>query len=137
MKTDIVVVSAVRTPFGKFGGSLRDIDCYDLSAMVMKEALRRVNLEGRFVDEVYWGVGDTAACKDVYTPVVARQALLKAGLPPETASCSLDKACVSAMSAVQLGARGIRVGDMDVALCGGVTTFSREPLILRNLRWQG
>ncbi|MFH1486343.1 MAG: beta-ketoacyl synthase N-terminal-like domain-containing protein, partial [Chloroflexota bacterium] len=137
MKTDIVVVGAVRTPFGRFGGSLRDIDCYDLSAMVMREVLRRANLNGSVVDEVYWGVGDTAACKDVYTPVVARQALLKAGLPPETTSCSLDKACVSAMSAVQLGARAIRVGDIDVALCGGVTTFSREPLILRNLRWQG
>lgn len=137
MKTDIVVVSAVRTPFGRFGGSLRDIDCYDLSAMVMKEVLRRVNLDGRMVDEVYWGVGDTAACKDVYTPVVARQALLKAGLPPETTSCSLDKACVSAMSAVQLGARGIKLGEIQVAIGGGVTTFSREPLILRNLRWQG
>lgn len=137
MDTDIVVVSAVRTPFGKFGGSLRDIDCYDLSAMVMKEALRRIDLDGSTVDEVYWGVGDTAVCKDVYTPVVARQALLKAGLPPETTSCSIDKACVSAMSAVQLGARAIRVGDIQVALCGGATTFSREPLILRDLRWQG
>lgn len=137
MPKDVVVVSAVRTPFGKFGGSLRDVDCYDLGAAVMREVLARVNVPGDSVDEIYWGVGDTSSCKDVYTPVVARQSLLKAGFPPETTSCSLDKACVSGMTAVQLGFRAIRSGEIDAAVGGGVTTFSREPLIVRRLRWEG
>jgi len=137
MAKEVVVVSATRTPFGKFGGALKDYDCYDLGAIVMREVLQRVNVPGNIVDEIYWGVGDTAACKDVYTPVVARQSLLKAGLPPETTSCTLDKACVSGMSALQLGFRAIRSGEIKAAIGGGVTTFSHEPLIVRNLRWKG
>jgi acetyl-CoA C-acetyltransferase len=136
-RDDIVVVSAVRTPFGRFGGSLKDIDCYDLSAIVMKEVISRVSLDGSLVDEVFWGVGDTSCCKDPYTPVVARQALLKAGLPPETPSCSLDKACVSAMSAVNYGCRTIRAGEGEVILAGGVTSFSTIPFLLRGQRFQG
>lgn len=137
MAEEIVVVSAVRTPFGRFGGSLKDFDCYDLGAISMREVLQQIDVSGNTVDEIYWGVGDTAVCKDVYTPVVARQSLLKAGLPPETTSCSLDKACVSAMTAIQLGMRSIQAGEIDVAMGGGVTTFSPEPLILRNQRWDG
>lgn len=133
---DIVVLSTARTPFGKFGGFLKDFDCYDLSAIVMKEVLARVKLEGDEVDEVFWGVGDTTCCKDPFTPVVARQALLKAGLPPETPSCSLDKACVSAMSAVNYGCRTIRSGDGEVILAGGATSFSTVPFLLRNRRFQ-
>jgi len=137
MSENVVVIEGVRTPFGRFGGSLSNFDIYDLSAMVMKEVLRRANLDSSVVDEVYWGVGDTAQCKDVYTPVVARQALIKAGLPPETVSLSLDSACCAAMTATQLAWRAIRLGDIEVAITGGVTMFSQEPLILRKLRWKG
>ncbi len=111
MEREVVIVSAVRTPFGKFGGSLKDFDCYDLGALVMRKALDQVNIPGNMVEEVYWGAGDTSSCKDVYTPIVARQSLLKAGLPPETTSCTLDKACVSGMSAVQLGFKAIKYGE--------------------------
>jgi acetyl-CoA C-acetyltransferase len=76
-------------------------------------------------------------CKDVYTPVAARQTLLKAGLPPETPSISLDKACVSAMSAVKLGGMAMRLGEVEVAIGGGATSFSQEPLIVRGLRFNG
>lgn len=136
-KDDIVIVSAVRTPFGRYGGSLRDFDYFDLGAIPMREVIKRVNLDPGVVDEVFWGVGDTSVCKDVYTPVAARQTLLKAGLPPETPSISLDKACVSAMSAVKLGAMAIRLGEIEVALAGGATSFSQEPLIVRGLRFNG
>jgi acetyl-CoA C-acetyltransferase len=94
-----------------YGGSLKDFDYFDLGAIPMREVLKRVNLEPKVVDEVFWGVGDTSVCKDVYTPVAARQTLLKAGLPAETPSLSLDKACVSAMSAVKLGVMAIKLGD--------------------------
>jgi acetyl-CoA C-acetyltransferase len=136
-KKDIVMVSAVRTPFGRYGGALKDFDYFDLGAVPMKEVLGRVSLDPKVVDEVFWGVGDTSVCKDVYTPVAARQTLLKAGLPAETPSLSLDKACVSAMSAVKLGAMAIRLGEIEVAIGGGATSFSQEPLIVRGLRFSG
>ena len=137
MYKDIVIVSAVRTPFGRYCGSLREYDYFDLGALPMKEVLERVHVAGDQVDEVYWGVGDTSVCKDVYTSVAARQTLLKAGLPPETPSVSLDKACVSAMSAVHYGCRAMVAGEIECAIGGGATSFSQEPLIVRGLRWKG
>ena len=139
MVKEVVIVSAARTPFGRYGGSLKDIDYYDLGAIPMKEVLDRVKIkpESGTVGEVFWGVGDTSPCKEVYTPVAARQTLLKAGLPPTTPSISFDKACVSAMSAVKLAATAIRDGEIDTAIAGGATSFSREPLILRNVRFNG
>lgn len=137
MYKDIVIGSAVRTPFGRYGGSLRDFDYFDLGALPMREVVKRVNLEPQVVDEVFWGVGDTSPCKDVYTPVAARQTLIKAGLPPETPSIALDKACVSAMSAVKLGCMAMKLEEIEVAIGGGATSFSQEPLIVRGVRFQG
>jgi acetyl-CoA C-acetyltransferase len=135
--SDVVIVSACRTPFGRYGGSLQNIDYFDLGAIPMKEVLKRVNVAPNTVAEVFWGVGDTSACKDVYTPVAARQTLIKAGLPHETASISFDMACVSAMHAVKLAGMTMKAGEIDCAIAGGATSFSREPLILRNLRFGG
>ena len=137
MYKDIVIVSAVRTPFGRYCGALKEFDYFDLGALPMKEVLARVNISGDQVDEVFWGVGDTSVCKDVYTSVAARQTLLKAGLPAETPSISFDKACVSAMSAVHYGCRAMAAGEIECAISGGATSFSQEPLIVRGLRWKG
>jgi len=134
---EIVIVSACRTPFGRFCGSLKDMDYYDLGAVSMKEVYKRVNVDPGVVEEVFWGVGDTSVCKDVFTPVAARQTLLKAGLPAETPSISLDKACVSAMSAVKLATMTIRLGEIDAAIAGGATSFSQIPLIVRGTRYSG
>ncbi|MEW5912435.1 MAG: thiolase family protein [Thermodesulfobacteriota bacterium] len=134
---EIVIVSAARTPFGRYGGSLKGLDYFDLGAIPMAEVLKRVNLPPETVEQVFWGVGDTAPCKDVFTPVAARQTLLKAGLPPETVSLSLDKACVSAMSAIHLGCMAMKAGEIQAAIGGGATSFSQEPLIVRNLRFGG
>jgi len=135
--SDVVIVSALRTPFGRYGGSLRDFDYYDLGAIPMREVLKRVKVDPSTVSEVFWGVGDTSACKEVYTPVAARQTLIKAGLPHETASISFDMACVSAMHAIKLAAMEMKAGEIDCAIAGGATSFSREPLIVRNLRFNG
>jgi acetyl-CoA C-acetyltransferase len=134
---ETVIVSAARTPFGRYCGSLKEMDYFDLGAIPIKEVLNRLNLESKIVDEVFWGVGDTSVCKDVFTPVAARQTLLKAGLPSETPSISIDKACVSAMSAAKLASMAIKLGEIDVAIAGGATSFSQEPLIVRGLRYQG
>lgn len=134
---DTIIVSAVRTPFGRYGGSLKDIDYYDLGAIPMREVLKKVNLSPDIVNEVFWGVGDTSPCKDPYTPVAARQSLIKAGLPDETPSISFDMACVSAMHAVKLAAMSFKLREIDTAIAGGATSFSTEPILVRGLRFEG
>ena len=134
---DVVIVSAVRTPFGRFGGSLSDIDYYELGAIPMREVLKRVNVSPNVVNEVFWGVGDTSACRDPYTPVAARQSLIRAGLPHETPSISFDMACVSAMHAVKLAAMTIKLGETETAIAGGATSFGQSPLVVRGLRFNG
>ncbi|MGI5911619.1 MAG: thiolase family protein [Syntrophomonadaceae bacterium] len=136
-KDDIVCISAVRTPFGRFGGSLKDIDIYDLGAVAMKNAMKRINLNPELIDEVWWGNGDTTNCKDPYTPVVARQTMLKAGISPETPSLAFDQACTSAMSTVKYGARSIKLGEASIIMTGGSTSFSTVPFLLRGIRWEG
>ena len=134
---DVVIVSAVRTPFGRFGGSLRDFDYYELGAIPMREVLKRVNVSPDKVDEVFWGVGDTSACRDPYTPVAGRQSLIRAGLPHETVSISFDMACVAAMNAVRLAALEMKAGEIETAICGGATSFGQSPLVVRGLRFGG
>ncbi len=136
-ENDVVIVSAVRTPFGRYGGSLRDFDYYELGAIPMREVLKRVNLAPDKVDEVFWGVGDTSACRDPYTPVAGRQSLIRAGLPHETVSISFDMACVSAMNAVRLAALEMKAGEIETAICGGATSFGQSPLVVRGLRFGG
>jgi acetyl-CoA C-acetyltransferase len=137
MYKNIVIVGATRTPFGRFGGSLKDFDYFELGALPIREMIYCVGIEGNEIDEVYWGVGDTSVCKDVYTPVAARQTLLKAGLPFSTPSVAIDKACVSAMSAIHYGCRAMVAGEIQSAIGGGATSFSQEPLIVRGARWNG
>ncbi|MFA7076927.1 MAG: thiolase family protein [Syntrophomonas sp.] len=136
-KDDIVCVSAVRTPYGRFGGSMKDIDIYDLGAIPMKNAMERINLDPKFIDEVWFGNGDTTNCKDPFTPVVARQTMIKAGISPETPSLAFDQACTSAMASVHYGTRSIRLGAAKIVMTGGSTSFSTVPFLLRGLRWEG
>lgn len=136
-REEIVVTGAMRTPFGRFGGSLRQVDIYDLGALAMSAAVEKSNLSPEQVDEVWWGCGDTTNCKDPYTPVVARQSLLKAGLLATTPSVTLDKACVSGMSAANYAIGRILLGESDIALVGGATSFSTVPYLARNMRWEG
>lgn len=137
IKEEIVVVSAARTPFGRFGGKLKTVDIYDLGAAAMKAAVEQAGIPADKIDEVWWGCGDTTNCKDPFTPVVARQSLLKAGIPATTPSVTLDKACVSAMSAANYAIGRILLGEVDIVLAGGATSFSTVPYLARNLRWQG
>jgi acetyl-CoA C-acetyltransferase len=134
-KNDVVVVSAVRTPFGKFGGTLKDIPSIDLAAMVMREALQRVNVKGDEVEETYYGSAVPGEV-GLETDVPARQATLKAGMPADHVSITLDRACCSSLSAVRLGYRAIRAGEVEVALGVGAENMSRTPLIVPPyVRW--
>ncbi|MGD1119076.1 MAG: thiolase family protein [Dehalococcoidales bacterium] len=134
---DVVIVAAARTPFGRFGGSLANIDYYELGAIPMREVIKRAGVKPEVVNEVFWGVGDTSACRDPFTPVAARQSLIKAGLPHETVSISFDMACVSAMHAVKLAAMEMAAGEIDTAIAGGATSFGQSPLVVRGLRFGG
>lgn len=134
---DVVIVSAARTPFGRFGGSMRDIDYYELGAIPMREVIKRAGIKPDVVNEVFWGVGDTSACRDPYTPVAGRQSLIRAGLPHETVSISFDMACVSAMHAVKLAAMEMAAGEIEVAIAGGATSFGQSPMVVRGLRFNG
>jgi acetyl-CoA C-acetyltransferase len=136
-KDDIVCVSAVRTPFGRFGGSLRNIDIFDLGAIPMKNAMERIKLDPAKIDEVWWGNGDTTNTKDPYTPVLARQTMIKAGIPPEKPSVAFDQACISGMDAAKYGARSILLGEAEIVMTGGSTSFSTVPFLLRDIRWEG
>ncbi|OGP74040.1 MAG: acetyl-CoA acetyltransferase [Deltaproteobacteria bacterium RBG_16_49_23] len=134
-KNDVVVVSAVRTTFGKFGGVLKDVPSIDLGAMAIREVLRRVNVKGEEVEETYYGVAVPGEV-GLETDVPARQATLKAGLPGDSVSLTLDRACCSSMAAVRLGYRAIKAGEIEIALGVGAENMSRTPLVVPPyVRW--
>jgi len=136
-KDDIVIISGVRTPFGRFGGTMKYMNIIELGAIAMKSALERAGLKPDHISEVWWGCGDTSNTLDVFTPVVGRQSLLKAGMPPATSCCTFDKACVSGSSAVLYAFRAIKARDAEIVLAGGATHFSSVPYVLRDIRFQG
>ncbi|MEW6666986.1 MAG: thiolase family protein [Thermodesulfobacteriota bacterium] len=129
---EVVVVSALRTPFGKFCGTLRETPTYVLGAMVIEEALKRVKLQKEMVDQVFMGTAIHAENEDFIAPVMARQALLKAGLPPQTKSMTIDKACCSSMSAIHLAFNAIRWREADIVVAVGAENFSRVPFIVHH-----
>ncbi len=131
---EVVVVSAVRTPFSKFGGALRDIHSIDLAVFVIKECLRRSGLKGEDLEELYYGmcIQSEAALE---SNVNARQALLRAGLPPTLVSLTIDRACCSSLSAVQLCFRSILLGETSICMAVGTENMSNTPLVINGLRW--
>lgn len=131
---DVVIISAARTPFGRFGGVLKDVPAINLGVAVIKEVLNRIGKRDVYVDEVI--MGNCCQCEvKPLAPVVARAALLKASLPPEVVSITLDRACCSSMAAVQTGQRDIITENADVVLAAGMENMSRVPYLIRELRW--
>jgi acetyl-CoA C-acetyltransferase len=131
---DVVIVSAVRTPFSKFGGALRDFRSIDLGALVMKECLQRVDVKPQEVQEVNYGVSVLMEV-GLEADVPARQATLFADFPPESISLTINRACCSSLSALRLGYRAIRAGEIDIALAVGSDIMGRAPLFAPDIRW--
>ncbi|MGA7992474.1 MAG: thiolase family protein, partial [Thermoanaerobaculia bacterium] len=132
---ETVLVSYARTAFGKFGGALRDVPGIDLAATAIGGALARAGLDPGQVEEVFGGCCAHAEA-GVIAPVIARRALLKAGLPPTVPSLTLDRACCSSIAALQQADRAIRAGDIRVAVVFGVENLSRVPLVASpRVRW--
>src|SRR5512136_3047708 len=108
-KDDIVIVSAVRTPFSRFDSAMADISSIDLAVMVMEEVVKRVGVKPEEVDEINYG-SCVMAEMALETDIPVRQASLLAGFPPEILSVTLDRACCSSLTALRMGYRAIKAG---------------------------
>jgi acetyl-CoA C-acetyltransferase len=127
---EAVIVSAVRTPTGKFLGALKGFTSQQLGSLVVAEAVRRAGIDPEIVDECIMGNVVTAGLGQ--NP--ARQAALKGGLPDHVAALTINKVCGSGLKAVMLADQGIRVGDIDVAVAGGMESMSNCPYLLPRVR---
>jgi len=125
---DVVIVSAVRTPFGRFDGVLRTTLSLDLGVMVLKEVLKRINLDPKEVDEVYYGTCIPAEYA-IYTNVPARQITLLAGFPDDSISLTIDRACCASMTAIRLGYQAIKAGNAEIVVGSGAESMGNVPLI--------
>jgi acetyl-CoA C-acetyltransferase len=126
-----VIVSAVRTPFGSFGGSLGKIGATDLGALVIKESVIRAGIDKKLVNECIMGM--VLPCGYGQNP--AKQAAIKAELPQEVEAITVNKVCGSALKAVMLAAQAIQCGDADVIVAGGMESMSTAPYYLEKARW--
>lgn len=127
---EVVIVSAVRTAIGAYNGSLANVSAVELGALVIKEAIKRANIDPSQVSEVI--MGNVLQAGLGQNP--ARQAALKAGLPIQVPALSINKVCGSGLEAVNLAARTILAGDGDVVVAGGMESMSNAPYLLEKAR---
>ena len=125
-----VIVSAVRTPTGKFLGSLKEFSAPQLGAIVVRDAVRRAGIDPAAVDECI--MGNVVAAGEGQNP--ARQAALNGGLSDHVAAMTINKVCGSGLKAVMLAAQGIATGDIDIAVAGGMESMSNTPYLLSRVR---
>ena len=128
---EAVIVSAVRTPIGNFNGTLSAFGATQLGALVIEEAIKRAGIAKEDVTDVNQGI--VRPCGYGQNP--ARQAAIKAGLPWEAESLSINKVCGSGLKAVMLAAQAIQIGDADVAIAGGMESMSQAPYYLDKARF--
>jgi acetyl-CoA C-acetyltransferase len=128
--TEAVILSAVRTAIGKFQGALSPLSAVDLGACVVCEAVRRAGIEPTQVDEII--MGNVVSAGLGQNP--ARQAGLKGGLHHHVAAMTVNKVCGSGLKAVGLAAQGIRTGDVDIVVAGGMESMTNCPYLLPQLR---
>lgn len=128
---EVVIVSAVRTPMGSWGGSLKDFSATQLGGFAIKGALDRIGLSPNEVNEVFMGCVMQANLGQA----PARQASKFAGLPDHVIATTVNKVCASGMKAVMLAAQNIMLGDADVVIAGGMESMSNVPFYNPNLRW--
>jgi len=122
-----VVVSAVRTPIGRYGGALSDVRPDDLAGVAIAAAVERAGVDGAAIDDVYFGCANQAG-EDNRN--VARMGALLAGLPDSVAGVTLNRLCASGLSAVVSACHAVLAGDADVVVAGGVESMSRAPLVM-------
>jgi 3-oxoadipyl-CoA thiolase len=124
---EAVILSAIRTPIGRYGGSLKDVRPDDLAALAIAEAVRRANIDAASIEDVILGCANQAG-EDNRN--VARMALLLAGLPIEVAGQTVNRLCGSGLQAVNSAAQAIQTGAGDTFVAGGVESMTRAPFVL-------
>jgi acetyl-CoA C-acetyltransferase len=127
---EAVIVSAVRTPTGRFLGGLKDFPATALGAMVVREAVRRAGIDPASVQECIMGNVVSAGLGQA----PARQAALRGGLGDHVAALTINKVCGSGLKAVMLASQGIATGDLDIAVAGGMESMSNAPYLLQGAR---
>src|SRR5437763_2314410 len=125
-----VIVSAARTPTGKFQGLLKDFSAPDLGAIAIREAVRRAGIEDDKIDEVIMGCVVQAGIGQA----PARQAAIKAGLPPEVSALTVNMVCGSGLRAVALASQSVQLGDADFVVAGGMESMSNIPYAMPGAR---
>ena len=132
MSREVVVVSAVRTAIGTFGGSLKDIAPTDLAAQVVRESLKRASVSGEDVGHVVFGHVVNTEPKDMY---LSRVAAVNGGCSEGTPAFNVNRLCGSGLQAIVNASQSILLGDTDIAIGGGAENMSRAPFASLNMRW--
>src|SRR5256714_75296 len=127
---DVVIISACRTPVGKFQGSLSDLGAPQLGAIVVREAVRRARLDPKQVDECI--MGNVVSAGLGQNP--ARQAAIFGGLSPEVGAMTVNKVCGSGLKAVGLAAQAVKTGDSSIVVAGGMESMTNAPYLLPQAR---
>jgi acetyl-CoA C-acetyltransferase len=128
---DPIIVSAVRTPIGTFGGSLKDVSHTKLAALIMNEVCKRVNFPKEDLDDVYWGVVMPRSDENG----LARSAVLEAGIPDHVSAVQVNRACCSSMETIRIASMAIRLGEADAIIAGGGESMSNVSYSIKNARW--
>ncbi len=129
---DVVFLSGVRTPFGTFGGALKDCTAIDLAVVAAKGAIERSGLQPTDIDHAVFGNALQTSADAIY---FARHVALKAGLPIETPALTVNRICGSGFEAITQGAQQILLGESSVVLAGGGESMSQAPHVVRGARW--
>ena len=130
MSKNVVIVSAVRTPIGKFMGSFSDIKAQILGAVVIKEIIKRTGITPAIIDEVI--IGNIVGTEPKGNP--AREALLEAGVPITVPAFTVNKNCASSVKSISLAAALIKSGEADIILAGGMENMTKIPYVLRETK---
>ena len=128
---DVFILSAVRTPIGKFGGSLASLTAADMGSIAAQAAMERASIRAEQVEESIFGNARQAGGG----PNPARQISIRSGVPKEVPAYTVNKACASGMKSLTLGAQEIAFGNLDCVLAGGTESMSRLPYYLDGARW--
>lgn len=128
---EVVIVSAVRTPLGRFGGSLKDISAVELGKIVVEDALKRADIETSDIQQVIFGNVLQAGLGQ--NP--ARQIAIHAGIPFEVPAMTINEVCGSGLKAVMLGRQAIQLGEAEVVVVGGTENMSQAPFLMENHRF--
>ena len=131
MSKEIYILSAVRTPMGSFGGSLKSLSATQLGAIAIKEAISRAGIKPADVQDVLMG----CVLQANLGQAPARQAAKFAGLPDEVNCTTINKVCASGMKAIAFAAQSIALGDADIVVAGGMESMSNVPFYAENMRW--